>query len=54
MCMWHLWRKREEENDTENLGVVWKIIVKLNLKKCNEMMWSRFIWHMLSKIGGLK
>jgi hypothetical protein len=52
--MWHLWGKREEENDTENLGVLWKIIVKLIVKKCNEMVWSGYIWHRISKSGVLK
>ena len=52
--MWYLWGKREGENNTENLGVVWKIIVKFILKKYNEMVWSGFIWHRISKTGGLK
>jgi hypothetical protein len=51
--MWHLRGKRKEENHRENLGVVWKIILKLILKKCNEM-WSGFIWHRINKSGGFK
>jgi hypothetical protein len=46
--------EKGRRKDTENLSVVWKIIVKLNLKKCNEMVWSGFFWHRISKSGGLK
>jgi hypothetical protein len=52
--MWHLWGKREEENNTENLGVVWNITEKSNLKKYNEMARSGFIWQRISKSVGLK
>jgi len=52
--MWHLRGKREGENHRENLGDVWKIILKLILKKCNEMVWSGFIWHRINKSGGFK
>jgi len=51
--MWHLWGKKGRRKDTENLGVVWNVIIKLNLKKCNEMVWCGFIWHTISKNGGL-